>query len=308
MPLVKILDLGQALLTPENGDIFSEFTLSGQIMGTRDFMAPKQAGDSHRVDIRADIYSLEATLYKLLVGQVPVAGASDRAPRNKGPALAAIAAQRSRERRPEVPRPLAAVLERMLELNPDELTTPGQADRQTSPRPKPARSDFVPAGAAGEIAVSVTTDGTEGQESTGTVSEYHQADCPQLGNQKALEIADHHLWTCANWNGLRLESLSDESRNPRLRLISIVAAGRAPGSCRFWAGWRPPGARCTSRHPRPKGGRTIYAIRVARRRLRCWRPVPLVWSPQVSAVLLLNAVSFPADLRRVARNPPLIDP
>jgi len=263
MPLVKILDLGQALLTPENGDIFSEFTLSGQIMGTRDFMAPKQAGDSHRVDIRADIYSLEATLYKLLVGQVPVAGASDRAPRNKGPALAAIAAQRSRERRPEVPRPLAAVLERMLELNPDELTTPGQADRQTSPRPKPARSDFVPAGAAGEIAVSVTTDGTEGQESTGTVSEYHQADCPQLGNQKALEIADHHLWTCANWNGLRLESLSDESRNPRLRLISIVAAGRAPGSCRFWGRMASPW--CSMHKPASASKRWTNDLRDPRR-------------------------------------------
>jgi serine/threonine protein kinase len=67
---VKLLDLGLALLTvcaSESGDI----TRPNQCMGTLHYMAPEQAEDSHHVGTPADIYSLGATLYRLLTGESP---------------------------------------------------------------------------------------------------------------------------------------------------------------------------------------------------------------------------------------------
>ena len=63
---VKILDLGLSRLQsdwPATRD-----TQPGDVLGTADYIAPEQAGDSRDVDIRADIYSLGCTLYHLLVG------------------------------------------------------------------------------------------------------------------------------------------------------------------------------------------------------------------------------------------------
>lgn len=70
---VKILDLGLALL--RSGEPGCHLTDSGQALGTADYMAPEQAIDSRQVDIRADIYSLGCTLYRLLAGRAPFAAA-----------------------------------------------------------------------------------------------------------------------------------------------------------------------------------------------------------------------------------------
>ncbi len=67
---VKVLDLGLARIVGEPL-IDDELTTIGQLMGTLDYMAPEQLEDSHQVDERTDIFSLGATLYKLLTGQTP---------------------------------------------------------------------------------------------------------------------------------------------------------------------------------------------------------------------------------------------
>jgi len=66
--VAKLLDLG---LVRSESDHDSKLTskLAGRtILGTVDYLAPEQALDSSNVDIRADIYSLGATLYFLLAG------------------------------------------------------------------------------------------------------------------------------------------------------------------------------------------------------------------------------------------------
>lgn len=69
---VKLLDLGLARL--QYGDQErSELTGTGQTMGSADYIAPEQVADSKSVDIRADIYSLGCTLFKLLTGRAPFA-------------------------------------------------------------------------------------------------------------------------------------------------------------------------------------------------------------------------------------------
>jgi serine/threonine protein kinase len=67
---VKILDFGLAKLTCETGGD-ADLTGTGQMMGTPHYMAPEQANDAARADIRADIYSLGCTLHFLLTGGPP---------------------------------------------------------------------------------------------------------------------------------------------------------------------------------------------------------------------------------------------
>ena len=69
---VKILDLGLAMLNEQFSEDANNLTTVGQLMGTLDYMSPEQAADSRQVDARADIYSLGATLFKLLTGQAAV--------------------------------------------------------------------------------------------------------------------------------------------------------------------------------------------------------------------------------------------
>jgi serine/threonine protein kinase len=109
---VKLLDLGLArfLNEPEPDP--------GDIVGTADYMAPEQARDSANVDRRADIYGLGATFYYLVTGQAPFAEAETLA--RKLICHQAATPRPVRELRPEVPEPLAAIVERMMAKDPKQ--------------------------------------------------------------------------------------------------------------------------------------------------------------------------------------------
>jgi serine/threonine protein kinase len=85
---VKVLGLGLARLSDRDVPAGAELTSTGQLMGTFDYMAPEQGSDTHKVDIRADVYSLGATLYKLLCGEAPFGGELFNTPMKKMLALA----------------------------------------------------------------------------------------------------------------------------------------------------------------------------------------------------------------------------
>jgi len=69
-PLVKVLDFGLAQLA-HNENTGGELTLSGELLGTVDYIAPEQIENASAVNARADVYGLGATLYRLLAGQAP---------------------------------------------------------------------------------------------------------------------------------------------------------------------------------------------------------------------------------------------
>ena len=68
---VKIADFGLSRLL---GSESQQDLLTGthQVMGTPRYMAPEQLEGAHRVDHRADIYSLGVVFYEMLTGELPI--------------------------------------------------------------------------------------------------------------------------------------------------------------------------------------------------------------------------------------------
>jgi WD40 repeat protein/serine/threonine protein kinase len=129
--LVKVLDLGLARLAERTAEVSSELTGEGQLMGTLEYMAPEQGQNTRAADARADVYSLGATLYKLLSGHAPFSGNRYAGALQKAMALAldepppvqerraASLAERGTPASAGLPEALAALVHRLLEKDPD---------------------------------------------------------------------------------------------------------------------------------------------------------------------------------------------
>jgi serine/threonine protein kinase len=125
--LVRILDLGLARFTNDDQDNLTRQLQGKSILGTADFLAPEQAIQADKIDVRADIYSLGATLYFLLSG---------RAPFEQQSVTQKLLAHQLREPDPltEVPAELAAVVSKMMKKSPaDRYQTPADVMAALAP-------------------------------------------------------------------------------------------------------------------------------------------------------------------------------
>jgi CheY-like chemotaxis protein/tRNA A-37 threonylcarbamoyl transferase component Bud32 len=170
--IVKVTDLGLARLN--NPGALEGITQAGGVMGTVDYMSPEQAVDSTRIDHRADVYSLGASLYFVLTGKPVYQGQTMMATllqHRDAPIPSLVAA------RPDVPAALDTAYRRMLAKAPADRfqtmtevvraleiveaglgeTSVGEAgpggitliDKIVSPLPEPGSTDAAAAGATG---------------------------------------------------------------------------------------------------------------------------------------------------------------
>lgn len=112
--LIKVADFGVAKYATESS---LQLTKQGQIVGTPHFMSPEQCAGKD-VDVRSDIYSLGATYYSLLAGELPYADSES---------LVAIihahcfsAPPDPRKLVSSVPGDCAAIVERAMSIEPDD--------------------------------------------------------------------------------------------------------------------------------------------------------------------------------------------
>jgi eukaryotic-like serine/threonine-protein kinase len=104
-----VADFGIARALEASGD--KSLTMAGLPIGTPAYMSPEQAEGRPDVDGRSDVYSLGCVLFEMLSGRPPFLGRSARAVMNQHVATPPPSIL---EFRPDLPRPLAAAVDRAI--------------------------------------------------------------------------------------------------------------------------------------------------------------------------------------------------
>ncbi len=112
---LKVLDFGLAVSARAAVEL-DRVTRTGEIVGTPAFMAPEQARGDRSEDARTDVYGLGAVLHQLLTGSPPHGSGRPlevlvRVLTEEAPPI--------RDRRPDVPEAVAALIHRMIDREPE---------------------------------------------------------------------------------------------------------------------------------------------------------------------------------------------
>lgn len=110
----KLCDLG---LARDWGGENLSLTRTGAVMGTPFYISPEAATGMETLDTRSDIYSLGATMYHMVVGQVPFGGSNSNVVLSRHVKEALIPPI---QRRPDLSVTFSAILEMMMEKSPDD--------------------------------------------------------------------------------------------------------------------------------------------------------------------------------------------
>ncbi|WP_437493929.1 serine/threonine-protein kinase [Sorangium sp. So ce1014] len=116
--VVKLLDFGIAKIKPSEGGATTGLTTTGKMLGSPLFMAPEQIEDIRTVDYRTDIWSLGVLLYAALAGNAPRHDIASIA--RLFVLLCTEPAPPIQDVAPWVPREIAAVVHRALQLKMDD--------------------------------------------------------------------------------------------------------------------------------------------------------------------------------------------
>jgi serine/threonine protein kinase len=118
--------IGKALISASTTETETEvmrITQVGMSLGTPTYVAPEQAAGDPALDHRADLYALGVVAYEMITGHPPFA---NRSPAVVIEAHAHQAPEPIATRRPDVPKPLASIVMRLLAKKPSDRPATGE--------------------------------------------------------------------------------------------------------------------------------------------------------------------------------------
>jgi serine/threonine-protein kinase len=204
--IVKLSDLGLARFQAQEPS--AELTLKGVCLGTLEYMAPEQAEDAARADGRSDLFSLGATLFHLLTGQLHVTGSSYVHCLTR---LLTAPPCPLLDARADVPAGLAAVVDRLRARDPgDRPATADEAITRLEPFAVKAPA-VVPAHWDGHRRAAVVLDVLKGKLSVTEAAARYGVPVDELERwrQRFLEGAECALDCAAGLSGTRPDNVHD---------------------------------------------------------------------------------------------------